>query len=223
MKETVVHDCAATGLYIGDSGSHGCIQKCNIIRNGGGSRIQHRRMYSINNDTFHNHASDDYDSVNDDSIDHMLHDLDDDYNPPGAYMGDLVPPGHSGMYVETGNATVEDSLLAGNSLTGLSVVREGRVTLWNNDITLNGTEAVTIEDAHDMHLGNDERRIRGGVTDLGGNNYGTAPFSRMGMNRSDYNYCVSLGGFIRPTPFSDTLDYNLTEKQLRHFRVVATG
>ena len=38
LNSTVIHDCAATGLYLGDSDSMASIKQCNIIRNGGGSR-----------------------------------------------------------------------------------------------------------------------------------------------------------------------------------------
>jgi len=211
MKETIVHDCAATGLYIGDVGSHGCIQKCNIIRNGGGSR--QRRSIRFSNESF-----------NDESLAHdgegndlMLSNFDDDDDSSAvdSFADDLVPPGHSGMYVETGNATVEDTLLAANRLTGLSVVREGSVSLSNCDITVNGSVPITIEDAHDMHLENNERRIRGGVTDMGGNRYGDITPSQKRVNHCQYPFSSSLGGFVRPTPFQEAIANRITEKGLR--------
>jgi len=124
MKETVVHDCAATGLYIGDFGSHAHIEKCNIIRNGNGSRpvVRRRRPGSgtSSSDDIQEDSTDDDDGSGDKPHDMVLEDSDDVFDGIGGF-GDtvVVPPGHSGMYVETGNAVVEDSLLAGNSLTGL--------------------------------------------------------------------------------------------------------
>jgi len=228
MKETVVHDCAATGLYIGDFGSHAHIQRCNIIRNGGGSRpVVVRRCnrpgsgIGSSDDYVQEDSTDDDGGSGDDPYDMVLEDDDDGF-------GDtvVVPPGHSGMYVETGNAIVDDSLLAGNSLTGLSVVRGGTVKLSSCDITENGAEPVTIEDAHDMHMGIDERgliAIRGGVRDMGGNNYeNVALSSRTSRNNcvmtnreSEYPIRMSLGGFVRPTPFLQAIDYRMTEKRLK--------
>ena len=63
---------------------------------------------------------------------------------------------------------IDDSLLAGNCLTGLSVVRGGFVSLSGSDITENGhTAPILIEDAHDVR---DATRlqgisIRGGVVE----------------------------------------------------------
>lgn len=80
---------------------------------------------------------------------------------------ETVPSGHSGVYVESSMAWVEDSLVAGNCLTGLSVVRGGFLSLSDSDITENGQTAILIEDAHDLR---DPTRlqglsIRGGVVE----------------------------------------------------------
>ena len=63
---------------------------------------------------------------------------------------------------------VDDSLIGGNSLTGLSVVRGGFVSISASDITENGSTPVLIEDAHDqIHVGLSVPRlhIRGGVVE----------------------------------------------------------
>ena len=75
-----------------------------------------------------------------------------------------VPPGHSGMYVESGVALVEDSLVAGNSLTGLSVVRGGVVRISGCDVTENGSDPILVEDAFDFDRSvRRNTRIQGGV------------------------------------------------------------
>jgi len=60
----------------------------------------------------------------------------------------------------------DDSLCAGNCLTGLSVVRGGFVSLSASDITENGSTPILIEDAHDVR---DAFRMRGqGISIRGG-------------------------------------------------------
>mmetsp|Transcript_28118 Transcript_28118/g.32785 ORF Transcript_28118/g.32785 Transcript_28118/m.32785 type:complete len:217 (+) Transcript_28118:1214-1864(+) len=177
MRDTIVHDCAATGLYIGDLYSHASIEKCIITRNGNGTRlptnntINSREVIgSIPYESLDTGDIMDIDNLDDNSDldtenDHILQQLDltNQYH-------NLVPPGHSGMYVETSTAAISNCLVTRNSLTGLSVVRGGEVKIAKNDIFGNGAEPVTIEDAHDLLLGHNEG-IRGGVEDLGGNNY----------------------------------------------------
>jgi hypothetical protein len=68
---------------------------------------------------------------------------------------------------------VDDSLLAGNCLTGLSVVRGGFVSLSGSDVTENGQQAappILIEDAHDVRNTTRMQQqgpvsIRGGVVE----------------------------------------------------------
>ena len=123
MHNSVIHDCAATGLYIGDIGSHGLIQSCNIIRNGGGSRIPLRqRIHSSEDDIFSSDESsteDEADSIFEDDVFEQNPMVIERLGRPASLNHDIVPPGHSGMYVETGNAVIKDALIAGNSLTGL--------------------------------------------------------------------------------------------------------
>lgn len=62
---------------------------------------------------------------------------------------------------------IDDTLLAGNCLTGLSVVRGGFVSLSGSDITVNGhTPPILIEDAYDVREGAlATSNIRGGVVE----------------------------------------------------------
>lgn len=123
MRNSVIHDCAATGLYIGDIGSQGVIQSCNIIRNGGGSRRPIRsRAESIEDGILNFDESSEEggdESRSEDDLFEQNPMVIENLDRPAALNHDVVPPGHSGMYVETGNAIIEDALIAGNSLTGL--------------------------------------------------------------------------------------------------------
>ena len=73
---------------------------------------------------------------------------------------DEVPPGHYVMHVESGVVLVTDCVMYGHSLTGLSVVRGGRVQLSACDITDNGHEPISVEDAFAGIVG-DENAQRG--------------------------------------------------------------
>jgi len=239
---TVLHDCAATGLYVGDQGTQALIAGCNIIRNGGGSRrmIRNRRRedpslflqerdFDDFDDFILNDSSTDEDDEEDDGDELMFAAVANDVHNDH----DVVPPGHSGMYVETAKALVENTLLANNSLTGLSVVRGGAVRLSGCDITLNGAEPVTFEDVHDLH---DENNVNGGVI-RGGvvegpktNNYesrGQSNFSsppQQSLANGD-NFLdvfndhlqtpwLYMGGFVQPTPFPWAVTGEMTERKL---------
>jgi len=97
---------------------------------------------------------------------------------------------------------IDDSLLAGNCLTGLSVVRCGFVSLSGSDITENGQQAaappVLIEDAHDVRATNNRMHQGGPVSIRGGvvegpvkNNY-----TSMRLVDDDERYVVH-GGLLR--------------------------
>lgn len=153
---TSIVDCAATGFYLGDWGSRARIFECNIVRNGFGSK----RLRSP--------AADDAEAADilgriaahTRMLQQGLPIPREDY--------EAVPPGHSGVYVESSMCWIEDSLLAGNSLTGLSVVRGGFVSLSASDITEN-SNPILIEDAHDVRdatrMNGQGIRIRGGVVE----------------------------------------------------------
>ena len=58
---------------------------------------------------------------------------------------DVVPPGHSGLYIESATSVIKDCLISGNALTGVSVVRNGSVRISKCDLTQNGEGAAAIE------------------------------------------------------------------------------
>ena len=208
--ETNVHDCAATGIYIGDLNSNAFIQKCNIMRNGGGTRIppftssnemRSGQYHERDNHAPHNGRNNELDDgtmIQHDLIPNQL----------------LVPPGHSGMYLEASTAVVDNCLLSKNSLTGLSVVRGGNIKISSCDIIDNGDEPFTIEDAHDVFLGLAEG-IQGGIEDLGGN------FVSSSTNRSRFAFTTLMNNKekenrdnLRKTKFMVTNTEHLTMAKL---------
>jgi len=143
VRDSAIHDCAATGVYVGDVRSSCLIQRSNFIRCGFGKKY--------------------------DSHSHLYSDL------SGSESMD-VDSGHSGVYVEaTLEVTFDDSLVAGNSFTGISVVRCGAAALQNSDVLDNGDAPMAFEEPYDRLLGFDEEYdtlIRGRWYDLGGNSFG---------------------------------------------------
>lgn len=141
IHESIIHDCAATGLYVGDPQSVGVVVKSNIIRNGFGTRRPNKKEWfspaTSNTSPSSTAIETDMDVVD---INHAMM-----IDGPSLAV-EIVPPGHSGMYVETANASVMDCLISANSLTGLSVVDNGRCTLSGSDITKNGAEPITVID-----------------------------------------------------------------------------
>ena len=181
---TTVHDCAATGIYIGDLTTSAYIEKCNILRNGGGTRAPPPTRRHEEGPYFQEHEQNTNATIvtnqqGESTNNHQGRDNSNIgiYNPQP-----FVPPGHSGMYLEASTAIVNDCLLSKNILTGLSVVRGGEIKISNCDIKGNGSDPITIEDAHDAMLGLGEG-IRGGIADMGGNNVGAARRSST-MSRS---------------------------------------
>jgi hypothetical protein len=176
MTDTNVHDCAATGVYIGDVNSDAFIQRCNIVRNGRGTRPS--VVVGIENLIMEREGSNEIHQLDnaDNIILEIIEDIDvavlqNSHNNNISHLHhELVPPGHSGMYFEASTATVKDCLIYRNSLTGLSVVRGGQIKISVCDLFENGSEPFTIEDTHDLLLGLGEG-IRGGIEDLGGNSF----------------------------------------------------
>lgn len=107
----------------------------------------------------------------------------------------------TGVYIESSMAWMEDTLISGNSLTGISVVRSGVLNLSGSDITGNGHEhgkeqQIMIEDLHDVR---DQVRQNGIVNIRGdlmegplANNY----VSRKSCKSSE----IHKGGLIRAVP-----------------------
>eukprot|EP00934_Nitzschia_sp_Nitz4_P001034 Nitzschia sp. Nitz4//scaffold69_size99277//56415//58111//NITZ4_004634-RA/size99277-augustus-gene-0.4-mRNA-1//1//CDS//3329556718//1034//frame0 len=94
IKNCAIHDCAATGLYVGGAGSKATVERTDVIRNGRGNR-RHRRG---------------------------------------------IGRGHSGVYLEQGNASIVDCNISGNSLTGISAVSPENAVLYleESDLVSNG-------------------------------------------------------------------------------------
>jgi hypothetical protein len=166
MKEgSVIHDCAATGLYLGDNDSVASISGCNIIRNGGGSR----RPLPTEVDNFDGNET------------------------------DRVPPGHSGVYVEAGRAFIENSLVAGNSLTGVSIVRGGGVMISGCDVTENGSEAILVEESFETR-GEVNRRPIGVEEGPAKNTYSSR--SNDAPSLQDVIHSITeFGGMVRQSQF----------------------
>jgi hypothetical protein len=55
------------------------------------------------------------------------------------------------MYVEAGIVMVENSLMAGNSLTGLSIIQGDVICITGCNVTENGSNPIIVEDALDFH------------------------------------------------------------------------
>ena len=104
LKESSVHDCAASGVYVAaDNDGHCDISNCNIMRNGFGTRT-------------------------------------------GPYEGisQIVPPGHSGLFIEVHDATVTNSLIAENCVNGMSVIPKGPVHISKCDLWGNGQAPIVV-------------------------------------------------------------------------------
>lgn len=94
ITSSAIHDCAATGIYIGGPGSSAIIRNSDVLRNGVGNRMRRG-----------------------------------------------IARGHSGIYLEQGEATIESSNISSNTLTGISVVSpdNASLTIQNSKLLSNGT------------------------------------------------------------------------------------
>lgn len=184
VKESVIHDCAATGLYLGDNDSIASIRGCNFIRNGGGSR---RPLET------------DSDGNEDDDT-------------------DRVPSGHSGMYVEAGRAFVENSLVAGNSLTGVSIVRGGGVVISGCDVTENGSEPILVEDFFEVDGSSRRNRRPFGVQEGPVKNYYGSRSSNAPPLQDVIHYVTDFGGTVRETQFNHVVTNKLMSTEAHESR-----
>ncbi|KAL7527562.1 hypothetical protein ACHAXR_002016, partial [Thalassiosira sp. AJA248-18] len=199
MYKSTIVDCAATGFYLGNWGSRARLSGCNIVRNGFGSR----------------RLSDEEEAGNNMAARIAAHTrmLEQGISIPREEF-EAVPPGHSGVYIESSMCWIDDCLLAGNCLTGLSVVRGGFVSLSASDVTENGREPILIEDAHDLVAAESDMMqgvsIRGGVVEgPTRNNFDPQHHYKSGEN----NQNVLKGGLLRNVTsihnntFIEALDY----------------
>mmetsp|Transcript_5324 Transcript_5324/g.8158 ORF Transcript_5324/g.8158 Transcript_5324/m.8158 type:complete len:511 (-) Transcript_5324:2443-3975(-) len=157
ISSSTVCDCAATGFFLGDWGSRAHVSRCNIVRNGYGSRrslSSHEGRQELDNVLTEWTRL----RANAGGID-VSHQIE---------QFNVVPPGHSGIYIEGAMCWIEDTLIASNCFTGTSVVRNGFLSLSGCDIAQNSGNGhpISIEDEHDV--GNNRlqgARIRGGVVE----------------------------------------------------------
>ena len=68
---------------------------------------------------------------------------------------DVIDNGHSGIFVDGSNATILDSNISGNRLTGISVVNGGTAVLDKNDILGNHATPVEYNLSDDEDEGDD--------------------------------------------------------------------
>jgi hypothetical protein len=96
IQNSYVHDCAATGIYVGGAGSSAVIHRTDVLRNGNGNRMTRRG----------------------------------------------VQRGHSGIYLEQGQAVIRDCNVSQNSLTGISAVSQENAVLdlSESDLVANGAQ-----------------------------------------------------------------------------------
>ena len=96
---------------------------------------------------------------------------------------------------------VDDSLLAGNCLTGLSVVRGGFVSLSGSDVTENGQQVaappILIEDAHDVRATTNRMQEGGPVSIRGGVVEGPLKNNYTSLRAVDGEKHVVNGGKLR--------------------------
>ena len=97
VSHSYIHDCAATGIYVG---SHSCtltLSHSDLISNGNGNRLA------------------------------------------ASVRATGVSRGHSGFYLENGNATLREVNISNNSSCGISVSSsESKLTLDHSDVVANG-------------------------------------------------------------------------------------
>jgi hypothetical protein len=95
IRNCYVHDCAATGIYVGGPGSNAVIEQTDVTHNGNGNK--QRRG---------------------------------------------IARGHSGIYLEQGQALVRDCNISQNSLTGISAVSQENaiLNLEESDLIANGAQ-----------------------------------------------------------------------------------
>ena len=163
LVDTTVYNCGATGLYVGDDGTNVSLTRCNVINCGFGGRPASSSAAVLPVPTR---------GPTSDLLEVIESSLHVETLPVTVGNEGTVPSGHSGIYVEASNVVLDNSLVAGSCLTGLTAVRGGGVTLSGCDFAENGSEAISTEDsflAERAALNEVEEDMEGGVSQNGDN------------------------------------------------------
>lgn len=131
LDGTTVVNCAGTGLYVGDEGSTAFLSFCNVVSNGfGGRRISLLAAPGMIPKPLH--------ELLEDHVTCPMELLPEGEDDDGTWLSRrVVPPGHSGIYVEHSEIHVEHSFVGRNCLDGITVVRDGVLRLDACDIMTN--------------------------------------------------------------------------------------
>ena len=161
LVDTTVYNCGATGLYVGDDHTNVSLTRCNVINCGFGGRPASSSAAVLPVPTR---------GPTSDLLEVIESSLHVETLPVTVGNEGTVPSGHSGIYVEASNVVLDNSLVAGSCLTGLTAVRGGGVTLSGCDFAENGSEAISTEDsflAERAALNEVEEDMEGGVSQNG--------------------------------------------------------
>jgi len=132
---TTIHNCAATGIYVGDAGTKITLLRSNVVNNGFGGRPELSPTM----------AADPLLCSTAVFRESIKSGLDRESLVPTNEEG-VVPYGHSGIYIEAASASLDDVLISTSCDTGISIVRNGDVTLNGCDVVCNGSDGIQVED-----------------------------------------------------------------------------
>ena len=138
LLNTTVFNCAATGIYVGDEDTEVTLTRCNVVNCGYGGRPITSSSSLLPVST--TGSTSDLLKVVESSM--RIQTL-----PVTVGNESIVPSGHSGIYVEAADMALEDSLISGSCLTGITAVRGGRVVLTGCDLADNAAEDISTQDS----------------------------------------------------------------------------
>lgn len=138
LVSTTVFNCAATGIYVGDEDTEVTLKRCNVVNCGYGGRPIASSSSLLPVST--TGSTSDLLKVIESSV--RIQTL-----PVTVGNETIVPSGHSGIYVEAADMVLEDSLISGSCLTGITAVRGGRVALTGCDLADNAAEDISTQDS----------------------------------------------------------------------------
>ena len=138
LVNTTVFNCAATGIYVGDEDTEVTLTHCNVVNCGYGGRPIASSSSLLPVSTTGPTSA--LLKVVESSM--RIQTL-------SVTVGNesIVPSGHSGIYVEAADMVLEDSLISGSCLTGITAVRGGRVVLTGCDLADNAAEDISAQDS----------------------------------------------------------------------------